>query len=234
MCRYDVSSQEFEHPLDYHITQDPAATKRAKWGHLGQACAEYPATDAQYGSVGATAPAHAPAARPAGLQGFQPMSREDMDKYEAEMKEWERQEAARQQSEEAQRKLSALLDGVDSLMPSEQARAGGDAGLEDGWKEAVDAASGRTYYYHEATGVSSWQRPQAADSVCVHSLSVGGCNISQIFFTRCVCAGAHERSLVERLHLVQHATYLPIHPHLYPHCCVCGREREKERERVSE
>ena len=186
MCRYDVSSQEFEHPLDYHITQDPAATKRAKWGHLGQACAEYPATDAQYGSVGATAPAHAPAARPAGLEGFQPMSREDMDKYEAEMKEWERQEAARQQSEEAQRKLSALLDGVDSLIPSEQVRAGGDAGLEDGWKEAVDAASGHTYYYHEATGVSSWQRPQAADSVCVHLLSVGGCNIPQFYFTRCV------------------------------------------------
>ena len=111
MCRYDVSSRSLN-TRSYHITQDPAATKRAKWGHLGQACAEYPATDAQYGSIGATAPI----LRQRGLQGWRVPAdeSEDMDKYEAEMKEWERQEAARQQSEEAQRKLSALLDGVDS------------------------------------------------------------------------------------------------------------------------
>ena len=35
-----------------------------------------------------------------------------------------------------------------TAISSEQVRAGGDAGLEDGWKEAVDAASGHTYYYH--------------------------------------------------------------------------------------
>merc|ERR1740121_2065039 len=34
--------------------------------------------------------------------------------------------------------------------------------LPDGWRSAVDPASGKTFYYNEASGVSKWERPAQA------------------------------------------------------------------------
>ena len=33
--------------------------------------------------------------------------------------------------------------------------------LPAGWKEKVDKASGRTYYYHKASKKTQWKRPTA-------------------------------------------------------------------------
>ena len=39
----------------------------------------------------------------------------------------------------------------------------GAGGLPSGWKEAT-AADGRTYYFHAASGETSWERPMVAGS----------------------------------------------------------------------
>ena len=33
-------------------------------------------------------------------------------------------------------------------------------GLPHGWAEAVDQATGKTYFFHAVTGVSRWERPE--------------------------------------------------------------------------
>eukprot|EP00315_Gephyrocapsa_oceanica_P040888 CAMPEP_0185478604 /NCGR_PEP_ID=MMETSP1366-20130426/4898_1 /TAXON_ID=38817 /ORGANISM="Gephyrocapsa oceanica, Strain RCC1303" /LENGTH=390 /DNA_ID=CAMNT_0028085895 /DNA_START=23 /DNA_END=1194 /DNA_ORIENTATION=- len=58
--------------------------------------------------------------------------------------------------------------------PFDAQQGGGYAPLPAGWCGAVDEASGQTYYYHEQTGASQWEPPQAEHGYGGYSVDLRG------------------------------------------------------------
>jgi len=58
---------------------------------------------------------------------------------------------------------SSEAEPAKATVPTKAAATASDDALPEGWKETVDAASGRTYYY-DGQGVSQWERPSRSAS----------------------------------------------------------------------
>jgi len=67
---------------------------------------------------------------------------------------------------------AALYEAQPAPLGAQQ--GGGYAPLPAGWCAAVDEASGQTYYYHELTGVSQWEPPQAEHGYGGYSVDLRG------------------------------------------------------------